>query len=233
MLRSSLSPALIIAAALLRTSALPLPTPAQRQTSGAYCDNNAADLAMVIEEGRDRFESEMTAVSLRCVGFRSCVSHAFEKDPGYSPSCAKCFGDMGQCARDRCWTKCIFGRSPKCEKCSIEKCTGAFLACVGPESAEVMISDDVREQLGFGGDAMDGETESDVAEPLFTGGARPNSRARSAEAGESRDSELRRCLNRVRGCVASVLRRLGARRGEQLRQRGRPGHNRGFGHAGL
>lgn len=100
---------------------------------------NEADLAAIEDLGMQGFESTMEKISLQCVGQGGCVAAKFEKETGYSPDCAGCFGTMAQCSRDKCWSKCMWGRSKKCEDCSTTKCTPAFESCVGAQAAAVMM----------------------------------------------------------------------------------------------
>eukprot|EP01062_Namystynia_karyoxenos_P070793 TRINITY_DN66186_c0_g1_i1.p2 TRINITY_DN66186_c0_g1~~TRINITY_DN66186_c0_g1_i1.p2 ORF type:complete len:264 (+),score=83.30 TRINITY_DN66186_c0_g1_i1:84-875(+) len=94
--------------------------------------NDANDTKIWNATGFKNFESDMTSCGLKCLGKDTCVTSCMESTEHYTPACAKCFGDLGQCTATNCLTKCMSGRNPTCVQC-LEKagCDKAFVTCSG------------------------------------------------------------------------------------------------------
>jgi hypothetical protein len=102
-------------------------TPDSSTSTGACANTADRDI-----HGAMDVSAEVETCAQDCFGSGSCVTECVVRETALSESCAMCYGNATECARNECALRCISGESADCEACRDEKgCTAGFEACAG------------------------------------------------------------------------------------------------------
>ena len=92
---------------------------------------DTSDINIWNTSGKVNFKDYMNTCGKQCIGNNDCTVKCVQKEEGYGDQCAKCFGNLGECSVKNCFTSCIGGDSPSCEKCISNNCDNDFKNCSG------------------------------------------------------------------------------------------------------
>lgn len=102
--------------------------PAAPATRGAC--TNARDFFTWTFQGQKEFHYDMFVCARPCYGESGCVAGCVEKNRGYSPGCASCFGILTDCTGLNCVVPCVSG-GDACAQCVLDTCMPAWTRCTG------------------------------------------------------------------------------------------------------
>jgi len=86
------------------------------------------------KEYYDTMQATITKIFAQCLTASdrdSCAQTKIESELGFSPACAECWVDDGNCSMQKCAVQCIDLSSESCYECSEENCFPSVVICTG------------------------------------------------------------------------------------------------------